>query len=172
MAICSKGNVHFLVDMQNLEDPHALSQVAEFHRTFQHPIVGTPKLPTADRSALRISLLAEELKELEEAVATHDLVEVADALCDLQYVLAGAILEFGMGENFKVLFEEVHRSNMSKACLTKEEAEQTIAHYEAQGTPCFYEEKEGKFLVYRTSDRKTLKSINYSPAQLAKLVKS
>jgi predicted HAD superfamily Cof-like phosphohydrolase len=41
-------------------------------------------------------------------------VEIADALCDLQYVLSGAILEFGFGGKFKSLFEEVHRSNMSK----------------------------------------------------------
>jgi len=116
---------------------------------------------------LRISLLAEELKELQEAVENDDLVEVADALCDLQYVLAGAIHEFGLGGKFKTLFDEVHRSNMSKACKTVEEAEQTIQFYlDKDQTESYYKEIDGLFLVFRKSDDKTLKSINYSPADL------
>ena len=74
-------------------------------------------------------MLAEELKELQQAVNDNNLVEIADALCDLQYVLSGAVLEFGLGEKFKELFDEVHRSYMSKACKTVEEANQTIEHY-------------------------------------------
>lgn len=150
-----------------MDDLNALTQVAEFHQTFKHPIVANPAIPSASRSQLRIDLLAEELKELEEAVKNNDLVEVADALCDLQYVLAGAVLEFGLGDKFKALFDEVHRSNMSKACKTVEEAEQTIAHYKAKdGVEAYYKEIEGLFLVYRKGDDKTLKSINYSPADI------
>ncbi|HAA15504.1 MAG TPA: hypothetical protein DCE41_28890 [Cytophagales bacterium] len=156
--------------MQEFETPNALGSVASFHKTFQHPVLDKPQIPSPDRSSLRVSLLAEELRELQEAIADNDLTEVADALCDLQYVLAGAILEFGMGNQFQALFDEVHRSNMSKACNTEAEAKETIAHYEQQGTPCYFEEKEGKFLVYRTSDGKTLKSIGYSPAQLRELL--
>jgi hypothetical protein len=60
---------------------------------------------------------------------------------------------------------------MSKACETKEEAEATVRYYkEEKGTESFYEEKEGKYLVYREGDRKTLKSVNYSPAQLKKIL--
>ena len=148
-----------------MEDPKALSSVAEFHRTFKHPIVEAPAIPPPQRAALRVSLLAEELKELEQAIADNDLVEVADAFCDLQYVLAGAILEFGLGEKFKALFDEVHRSNMSKACKTVEEANDTIAHYLAKdNVEAHYKEIDGLFLVYRTADNKTLKSIAYSPA--------
>ena len=51
------------------------------------------------------------------AIKDNNLTEVADAPCDLQYVLAGAILEFGMGAKFRALFSEVHCSNMSKACI-------------------------------------------------------
>jgi predicted HAD superfamily Cof-like phosphohydrolase len=150
-----------------MKDLNALSQVAEFHHTFKHPVVENPAIPSATRSQLRIDLLAEELKELQEAVQNNDLVEVADALCDLQYVLAGAVLEFGLGNKFKELFDEVHRSNMSKACKTVEEAEQTIAHYKAKdNVEAYYKEIEGLFLVYRKGDDKTLKSINYSPADL------
>ena len=151
-----------------IKDTNALNQVAEFHSTFKHPIVQSPAIPSKERCVLRISLLAEELKELQEAVDDNNLVEVADALCDIQYVLAGAILEFGLGEKFKDLFEEVHRSNMSKACKTVEEAEQTIHHYKnTADTESYHKEIDGLFLVYRTADNKTLKSIKYSPADLA-----
>jgi len=150
-----------------LEKIDPLNQVAEFHRTFQHPILNKPAIPDANRCALRVSLIAEELKELKEAIDDNDLVEVADALCDIQYVLSGAVLEFGLGDKFKTLFEEVQRSNMSKACKTQEEAEATIAHYKAKdGTESYYREKDGLFLVFRSSDDKTLKSVNYSPADL------
>jgi predicted HAD superfamily Cof-like phosphohydrolase len=153
-----------------MEKLDSLNQVAEFHTTFGHPIVASPAIPASERAALRISLLKEELEELEEAVKNNDLVEVADALCDLQYVLSGAILEFGMGAKFKTLFDEVQRSNMSKACKTVEEAEKTIAHYKAKGTESFYEEKDGLYLVYRVGDRKTLKSVFYSEANLKELL--
>lgn len=150
-----------------MEKIDPLNQVAAFHRTFKHPILDEPAIPSPKRCALRVSLIAEELKELEEAIQQNDLVEVADALCDIQYVLSGAILEFGLGEKFKPLFEEVQRSNMSKACKTEEEAKATVAHYLAKdGTESYYKEVDGLFLVYRKSDDKTLKSVNYSPADL------
>ena len=144
-----------------------LNQVADFHRTFKHPIVASPAIPSADRCKLRVSLIAEELKELEHAIADNDIVEIADALCDIQYVLSGAVLEFGLGEKFKELFEEVQRSNMSKACETEEEAQATVDYYaNERNTPCYYKKADGKYLVYRTEDNKTLKSVNYSPADL------
>lgn len=145
----------------------ALNQVAKFHSTFKHPILNTPQIPSEQRCNLRVELLQEELNELKEAIANNDLVEVADALCDLQYVLAGAVLEFGMGEKFVTLFNEVQRSNMSKACNTFEEAEQTVAHYKAtKGVSSHIEEHDGLYLVYRDGDKKTLKSVAYSPAAL------
>ena len=82
----------------------SLNQVAEFHRTFNAPILDTPQIPSEERARLRVKLLQEELDELKEAIANNDLVEVADALCDLQYVLSGAVLEFGLGEKFVELF--------------------------------------------------------------------
>lgn len=148
-----------------------LNQVAAFHQTFRHPILDSPQIPSEDRCKLRVSLIAEELKELEEAIQNNDLVEVADALCDIQYVLSGAVLEFGLGGRFKSLFDEVQRSNMSKACATEEEAKQTVEYYKVEkATEAYYEERDGKFLVYRSGDNKTLKSINYSPADLKPIV--
>jgi predicted HAD superfamily Cof-like phosphohydrolase len=149
----------------------SLNQVAEFHKTFKHPILDTPQIPNESRCELRVSLIAEELKELEEAIKANDLVEVADALCDIQYVLSGAVLEFGLGDKFVELFNEVQRSNMSKACISVEEAEQTIEYYKKEkGTDAYYKEEDGKFLVYRKGDDKTLKSINYSPASLHEIL--
>lgn len=155
-----------------MQQPDALNQVAEFHRTFKHPILDTPSIPAENRCKLRVALLAEELKELEVAILNNDIVEVADALCDLQYVLSGAILEFGLGEKFKALFDEVQRSNMSKTCKDENEAKQTVAHYlQKDGTECYYQQEGSHWLVYRKSDNKTIKSINYSPADLEGILK-
>jgi predicted HAD superfamily Cof-like phosphohydrolase len=153
-----------------MKQPDALNLVAEFHRTFNHPILPEPAIPPEDRCRLRIALLAEELKELEAAVAQRDIVGVADALCDLQYVLAGAVLEFGLGDKFNELFEEVQRSNMSKACKTKEEADDTVAYYKKEGTDCYYKQEGDRWLVYRKADNKTIKSIGYSPARLSEIL--
>lgn len=150
-----------------MEEASSLSKVAEFHRTFKHPIKEEPGIPSIDRCNLRVSLLMEEVKELQEAIGNNDLIEVADALCDIQYVLAGAILEFGLADKFKQLFDEVHRSNMSKACVTVEDATKTINHYrDNESCDAFYQQEGDLFLVYRSVDNKTLKSINYSPADL------
>lgn len=154
-----------------MKQPESLSMVAEFHRIFKHPILNTPQLPDDKRCKLRVSLLAEELKELEHAIEQKDLVEIADAFCDLQYVLSGAILEFGLGDKFEQLFKEVQRSNMSKACNTEEEAIQTVAYYlKKDGTECYYQKEGNLWLVYRKADNKTIKSINYSPADLSKII--
>jgi len=66
-----------------IQDTNALNQVAEFHHTFKHPVIAKPAIPSKERCELRISLLAEELKELQQAVNDNNLVEVADALCEL-----------------------------------------------------------------------------------------
>jgi len=154
-----------------IKDLNSLNQVAEFHTTFKHPILPVPTIPSPERCKLRVELLAEELKELQQAINDNNMVEIADALCDLQYVLSGAVLEFGLGEKFKELFDEVHRSNMSKACKTLEEANDTIAHYQGRdNTESYHKEVDGLFLIYRAQDDKTLKSVNYSPADLAKIL--
>ena len=154
-----------------MKQPETLNLVAQFHQTFKHPILNHPAIPDEKRCKLRVALIAEELKEFEVAILENDIVAVADALCDIQYVLAGAILEFGLGEKFKDLFEEVQRSNMRKSCNTEEEARDTIAFYNKKdGTECYYKEEGGKFLIYRKTDNKTLKSVKYSPADLDSIV--
>ncbi len=91
-----------------------INLVAEFHEAFEVPTRGTPAIPSVTRCALRLKLLQEELDELREAIDGLDLVEVLDALTDLQVVLDGTYLEFGMQGLKDAAFLEVHRSNMSK----------------------------------------------------------
>lgn len=152
-------------------EPDALTSVAKFHDTFQLPVVDNPSIPSKERCALRVNLLQEELDELKEAIEENDLVEIADALSDLQYVLSGAVLEFGLAHKFKSLFDEVQRSNMSKTCKTMQEAEATQQHYKStKDTDSRIEEKNGEYLVFRESDGKVLKSVNYSEADLKSIV--
>jgi hypothetical protein len=83
----------------------------------------------------------------------------------------GRVLEFGLGEKFRDLFDEVQRSNMSKTCHSKEEAEATQRYYfEKDGTESYIRQEGAHWLVYRNGDNKTLKSINYSPADLEKIL--
>jgi predicted HAD superfamily Cof-like phosphohydrolase len=147
--------------------------VEEFHKTFGAPILENPEIPSKERCELRVSLLQEELDELKKAIDDNNLVEITDAICDLQYVLSGAILEFGLGNKFNELFNEVQRSNMSKACDSEREALETLLFYKHKdGTEGYYKEVEGKWLVYRSQDNKVLKSINYSPANLKDILEN
>ena len=155
-----------------MEKIDSLNQVAEFHRTFNAPILDTPQIPSKERCELRVSLLQEELNELQQAIADNDIVEIADALCDLQYVLSGAVLEFGLGEKFVELFNEVQRSNMSKACSTQQEADETIEFYKEKGQDAYSEISGDKINVHRTSDNKFLKNKYYSPADLKTILEN
>ena len=66
------------------------------------------------KNTLRFNLMDEENKEYLEAATNNDLVEVADALGDMLYILCGTILEHGMQYKIEEVFEEIQRSNMSK----------------------------------------------------------
>ncbi len=148
----------------------SLTSVKEFHELFDLPVLDQPSIPR-NRIALRLNLLQEELDELKAALETDDKLETLDALCDIQYVLAGAIHEFGLGARFAEAFAEVHRSNMSKACKTLEQAEDTKRHYDALDQISEIREKDGQWLVYRVADGKVLKSVDYSPADLEQFIR-
>lgn len=90
-----------------------LALVKSWHEHFGVPVLDKPDLP-ADRVEMRLSILEEEVGELREAVERGDMVEVLDALCDIQYVLDGNFLEFGLHQLKEAAFSEVHASNMSK----------------------------------------------------------
>lgn len=91
-----------------------IEQVQEFHEIYGLPVENEQTTGNAKTKDLRINLLQEELDELKEALENDDLVETLDALIDLQYVLDGAFLSFGLQDVKNEAFNEVHRSNMSK----------------------------------------------------------
>lgn len=92
-----------------------IKAVQQFHESFK---LGINQSPTADlgtaKNKLRFNLMAEENEEYLEAANNNDLVEVADALGDMLYILCGTILEHGMQHKIEEVFDEIQRSNMSK----------------------------------------------------------
>ena len=122
-----------------------LEQVQEFHETYGLPVNAEINLTCEQTKALRINLLQEELDELKEALANNDAQETLDALIDLQYVLDGAFLSFGMQAVKELAFDEVHRSNMSKLG--------------ADGKP-----------IRRPEDGKVMKGPNYFAPDLGKFI--
>ena len=88
------------------------NKVKIFMETFGQEIKAKPSFSSDKINKLRYDLIAEEMKELKEAMENKDLLEVADALTDILYVTYGAGHAFGI--NLDKCFEEVQNSNMSK----------------------------------------------------------
>lgn len=94
---------------------HKLKAVQEFHEAFGLGIQHTPIAKLENHKLkLRFDLMAEENEEYLEAAKNNDLVEVADALGDMLYILCGTILEHGMQYKIEEVFNEIQLSNMSK----------------------------------------------------------
>lgn len=132
--------------------PHVALQMAqEFHETMGQSI-GDPRRPdiTVDQ-ALRIELIREEFEELKKALAAGDVIEAADALADLQYVINGAAVSWGI--DLASVYEEVHASNMTKA------AEAVDAT------------NERKLTGQKRADGKVMKGPNYRPPDVAGVLK-
>lgn len=91
-----------------------LKLVKEFHEKFHVPILDKPSLIPKDRSDLRYNLMHEEVEEYKEGAQNGDLENIAKELVDILYGLYGTILEHGLQDKIDELFEEVHRSHMSK----------------------------------------------------------
>ena len=129
----------------------------------------TPTINPKDAQFV-IDFIQEELDELKVAVKEKNIIEVFDALLDITYVgLGNGALVFGLKDKMLDGYAEVQASNMSKICNTVAEAEETVKlRSEQQGEPCHYEESNGKYVVYRTSDNKVMKSINYFRPDLGK----
>ena len=92
-----------------------IAAVEKFHETYQLLSNDSPTVdvPVAIKT-LRYELMKEENEEDKEAVANNDMVEVADALGDMLYILCGTIITHGMQHKIGEVFEEIQRSNMSK----------------------------------------------------------
>jgi predicted HAD superfamily Cof-like phosphohydrolase len=92
-----------------------INAVKEFHSAFK---LGYSESPRADlgesKNTLRFNLMIEENEEYLEAVQNNDLIEIADALGDMMYILCGTIIEHGLQHKIEEVFDEIQRSNMSK----------------------------------------------------------
>ncbi|MFK8267079.1 pyrophosphohydrolase domain-containing protein [Capnocytophaga cynodegmi] len=124
-----------------------LKFVADFHKAFG---LGTNQEPTINLKDeiinLRFKLMAEENEEYLEAARNKDIVEVADALGDMLYILCGTIIEHGLQHKIEEVFSEIHRSNMSKL--------------DENGNP-----------IYR-EDGKVMKGANYFKPNIAKILEN
>ena len=129
----------------------------------------TPTINKMDAEFV-INFIQEELDELREAVEQENIQEILDAILDITYVgLGNGALVFGLKDKIWEAYQEVQASNLSKICTTLGEAEETVkVRSEEQGEPCHYEEVGSNYVVYRTSDKKVMKSINYFRPDLSK----
>jgi predicted HAD superfamily Cof-like phosphohydrolase len=119
-----------------------LNQLNQFQIAYNSTRNTKPTLISTDDYNLRYKLGKEELDEYLEACNNGDIIEVADALADQLYILLGTMVSHGMGDVIEDIFDEVHRSNMSKLGL--------------DGKPLYRE------------DGKVLKGPNYSPPNVSK----
>jgi len=140
-----------------------ISEVELFNDTFGKPNNYKPVIPEVKEWMFVYDFIMEELEEYKEACEKGDIVGVLDALCDITYVSTGnGTMLHGLKDRFEKAYAEVQRSNMSKACRDEIEAIDTkIVREKEQGEPCHYEFHNGYYIVYRTRDRKVMKSINY-----------
>ena len=121
-----------------------LEKLKEFNRSFEISYLDAPFNLNNQQVELRYNLMKEELDEYKDAALKGDIVEVADALGDKLYILLGTILAHGMQDIILDVFNEIHRSNMTK--LTE----------------------DGK--VLRREDGKIIKSDRYQSPNLAPIV--
>ncbi|SDG69166.1 pyrophosphohydrolase domain-containing protein [Psychroflexus sediminis] len=92
-----------------------LDQVKKFHKAFGLDVSESQKADLGlDKNLLRYKLMREENEEYLDAATQGDMVEVADALGDMLYILCGTIISHGMQHKIEEVFEEIHSSNMSK----------------------------------------------------------
>ena len=141
-----------------------VNEVETFNRTFGKPNNYEPTIPEEKEWKFVYDFILEELEEYREACENGDIVEVLDALCDIAYVsLGNGTMLHGLKDKIWPAYQEVQASNMSKACSTEEEAILTVSQRsEEQGEACHYEKiAEGRYIVYRSRDRKVMKSVDY-----------
>jgi predicted HAD superfamily Cof-like phosphohydrolase len=121
-----------------------IKSVAEFHTVFRIGNADKVQLLEEKEYQLRFNLIKEENEEYLEACKNGDIVEIADALGDQLYILFGTILKHGLEHKIEEIYDEIHRSNMSKL--------------DDNGEPIFRE------------DGKVLKSANYFKPDIRKIL--
>ena len=140
-----------------------VNEVEDFNNLMSKPNNYTPIIPEKKEWQFVYDFVLEELEEYKEACEKGDIVEVLDALCDIAYVsLGNGTMLHGLKDKIWPAYQEVQASNMSKACITQEEAVRTVeVRSKEQGEPCHWEQVGDMYIVYRTRDRKVMKSLTY-----------
>ena len=149
-----------------LGHPHVpfVDEVEIFNQTFGKPNNYEPNIPEKKEWQFVYDFVLEELEEYKEACEKGDIVEVLDALCDIAYVsLGNGTMLHGLKDKIWPAYQEVQASNMSKACVSEKEALDTISlRSTEQGEACHFEKlEEGRYIVYRSRDKKVMKNVNY-----------
>jgi|TARA_B100001939_G_scaffold134233_1_gene116595 predicted HAD superfamily Cof-like phosphohydrolase len=128
-----------------MEFKSPIELVKQFNKSFGVITKKTPEVLQEEDWSLKAKLMKEELSEYIEACEKSDIVDIADAVIDMQYILSGIVLAHGLQNVFDKLFQEVHDSNMSKL-------------------------ENGK--VLRRDDGKVLKGKNYFKPDLNKILEN
>jgi hypothetical protein len=152
-------------DISKLKNTYVpfVSEVEEFNAVMGKPNTYTPNIPDEKEWMFVYNFILEELEEYKHACETGDIVEVLDALCDITYVsLGNGGCLHGLKDKVWPAYQEVQASNLSKACSSEEEAQDTVrVRSEEQKAECHYEKVGDYYIVYRSSDKKVMKNINY-----------
>jgi predicted HAD superfamily Cof-like phosphohydrolase len=150
-----------------------VSEVEEFNTVMGKPNNYNPVIPDEKEWMFVYNFILEELEEYKHACETGNIVEVLDALCDITYVsLGNGAMLHGLKDKVWPAYQEVQASNLSKACSSEEDAQETVrVRSKEQGEPCHYEKVDKYYIVYRTRDRKVMKNIKYFRPDLSKFLK-
>jgi predicted HAD superfamily Cof-like phosphohydrolase len=150
-----------------------VSEVEEFNAVMGKPNNYNPVIPAEKEWMFVYNFILEELEEYKHACETGNIVEVLDALCDITYVsLGNGAMLHGIKDKIWPAYQEVQASNLSKACISEEEAQETVRVRSAeQKEPCHYEQVGKYYIVYRTRDKKVMKNVNYFRPDLSKFFK-
>ena len=154
----------------------------EFNAIIGQGVATKPGIPSLMQSRLRVALITEEaVNELSGALDKRDLVAVADAIGDGLVVLYGAANDCGLDAD--VIFAEIHRSNMSKLCLTEADAQFAVEQYglgngfhgkttpiQANYRPCTAPGYEDQFVVFDATTGKSLKGPTFFNPELVPIV--
>lgn len=139
--------------------------VAAFMEVFQQETPSEPCIPSFEVQQLRISLIQEELFELRAAMAKQDIVETADAIADLLYVVYGTAVACGI--HIDEVFEQVHNSNMSKLWTMEElQSLDDKPDYDIIIPKVIYPERNRRQFIVKRGDGKIMKSPSYQPVDI------
>jgi predicted HAD superfamily Cof-like phosphohydrolase len=145
-----------------------INKIKHWRETFSLPNRKTPQVTNLDEADLAYRLIAEEADELRCALYPEgnefeyepNLAEIADAIGDLYFVVTQAAMIHGLDP--EMLIDRVYTSNMSKLCLTEQEAVDSVKAYTDKEISTYYTQlPDGKFIIKRTVDNKVLKGINF-----------